>query len=396
MASIITSKVLVPISSEIIQDGAVYIENDIVKDFGKTENILKQYPHSDIKDYSDSIVLPGFINAHCHLELSALENKIEKGHSFSNWIIELGQNKRKLSQEEIIEGIEKGVKLLYDSGTVAVGDISSEYLSFDILNRSPLSGRVFWEFLAVDPDTIETRFNYLKKSFQEADSNRIKKGISPHSTYTLHQKAFDTINSYILKEKLYSTIHVGESSEEEEFFKYRIGGLFSFINNFYPIYDNFKNTSPLNYLHNRNYLLKDSLIVHLNILEEKDIQILKDYKLSVVHCPLSHKYFNHPKFKLEKLLENNINICLGTDSLASNEDLNMFKEMQRLKEIYPDLSNKSIVEMATLNSAKALNLDEGFGEIKIGKEAHLIALLNNSKSDPYEKIVFNKNKIKHL
>ncbi len=400
MTKLLVSKCLLPITRDPIKNGCLVLNGDIILSMGSYHDLKHDYPEALIEDHSDEIILPGFVNCHTHLDLTALGSLKSHSYSFTKWIKELIKLKSSLPEPEIISGIQNGINTLWDSGVVAVGDISSDYKSFNYLSNTSMTGRVYYEYLSLKPEDILPRFENLKKSIESliSPSNHpIDIGISPHSTYTLHPNAFETIFQYIRNNHYHSTIHVGESIDEMRFFSDRIGELFEFINSIFPVDKSITNTTPLTYLYNNSFLDHDMMIIHLNILDKKEIKILKDLNLSVVHCPRSHDYFNHPPFQLEMLLNEQINIAIGTDSIASNEDLNFFRELQRMYTKYPFLTYDKIIHMATISGSHAMKLRNGLGEISLGKPYHLIAVkINENISNPYENIIFNNRPVSHI
>jgi len=145
-----------------------------------------------------------------------------------------------------------------------------------------------------------------------------------------------------------------------------------------------------NFLYRNRLLPKNILMVHANCLETDDLPILREREASVVHCPGSHRYFDHPRFLYGMLKEEGINIALGTDSLASNSDLNMFKEMQYCLDSFAELTPRDVLQMATLCGAKALQMEKKIGTLEIGKEADIIGVkIQSPKADPYENVLMN-------
>ncbi|MDH4127511.1 MAG: amidohydrolase family protein, partial [Spirochaetota bacterium] len=298
---------------------------------------------------------------------------------------------------EIVSSIQVSMKSMWDSGVTVIGDISSNFISYNYLLKSKMFGRVYWEYLSLKPSDVNNRLDDLTKSIEQTykPQNLIKQGISPHSTYTLCDEAFETIVSYIKNKGYHTAIHVGESIEEQQLFYNRSGKLFEFINSYIPLSKDIYKTSPLKYLHSKGYLVKDSMLIHLNILEDDEIHILKNLNLSVIHCPMSHNYFNHPTFKLKTLLDYGVNIAIGTDSLASAYSLNFFEQLKQMKLKFPFLTHENIINMATISGAKAMQLNN-LGEIIINKSYSLIGIFcHETTSNPYETVIENNFPIIH-
>ncbi len=399
MKRLVLAKYLLPIQQEPIEGGCLVLDDDKVIAMGHYNDLKREYPGVPIDDLSQYTILPGFVNCHTHLELSPLKDQIEWRGSFTDWIKEVGKLKREMSEELILEGVEKAIQDLWEGGVAAVGEISSEYISYNILAQSSLYGRVYWEYISLRPEDINSRFNVLKDSMQEdiQGNSIIEVGVSPHSSYTLSHEAWQKINQFIQEKDYPTAVHVGESIEEQEFFTNRKGSLFKFINRICQVPEEVYHTTPLSYLHSKGYLMRDNMIIHMNVMDDRDVQILKDLNLSVIHCPLSHDYFNHPPFQLDTLLDHGVNIAIGSDSLASNHTLDFFEELRRMARNYPKLSMEKLIHMATLSGAQALRLKEGLGEIRVGCPYALIGVQHpDPVIDPFEAVVQNKLPITHL
>ena len=394
MKRLLTTKHLLPISSPAIKNGAIVLDDQTVIAIGDYSTIKADYPDLPVIDYSDYIILPGFVNCHTHLELTALAGKFQPSDSFTGWIKQMVRLKPSLTEKEMVKGIDEGIKMLWESGVIAVGDICSEHVTYDRLIKSPLRGVQFFEFLALQYDDVENRMKHLIDSLPNRKNKRIDVAISPHSTYTLCQKAFEMISIFIKESGYHSAIHVGESDEERHFFESRTGELFKFIHGYVPVSEKIKGTTPLTYLDKNDFLTNEAMMIHLNILLKEEIDILQKKNLSVIHCPLSHDYFNHPEFQMKLLVDNQINVALGSDSLASNKTLNFFEELRAVKRKYPFLSPEKIIEMGTLSGAKALKLPEGIGEIKPGCFYDLIGIsVFGRADDPCETVIGNQSSI---
>jgi len=399
MKRLLISKYLLPITTPPIPNGALILDDNTVIAIDSYTELKKDFPGLPEEDLSSYLILPGFINCHTHLELTPLKGRLKRTSSFADWIKQLIVQKSQLTSEKIIAGVEEAIDELRNSGVVAIGDISSEFCSHEVILRSGMSGRIYLEFIALNEDDIESRIKNIVKAIpqdiQQHDS--IQYGISPHSPYTICDKGFNTITSVIKSGGYHSAIHVGESDEEREFFKSNSGKLYQMMNTFSPV-DQRKNlSSPLTYLYSNHYLTEESMMIHLNVLQDHEIAIVKQYGLSVIHCPLSHDFFGHPPFKLKKLLSHGVNVALGSDSMASNDTLNFFEELRELKVKFAFLTSEEIINMVTINGARALKLGSQFGEIQIGQSCSLIGIPWQDKiTDPYENIIENRASVLHI
>ena len=159
-------------------------------------------------------------------------------------------------------------------------------------------------------------------------------------------------------------------------------------------------TSPLRHLIENGLMDPDCIVAHLNHLDDRDLELLSRPEwrnLHIVHCPKSHRFLHHRRFPLEALTERGLNICLGTDSLASNDSLNLFSEMRTAKKVYPTLNARDLIEMVTIRPARALKLERELGRIAPGYLADSIAIpFKGPTGDVYEAIIQNRGTIKWM
>jgi cytosine/adenosine deaminase-related metal-dependent hydrolase len=225
-------------------------------------------------------------------------------------------------------------------------------------------------------------------------------GLSPHAPYTTTTAVLQQATA-IAREKCWPlTTHVAESEEEFEMFMYRTGPLFDWLKSQRDMSDCGRG-SPVHYLEKIGYLKKNLLAAHVNYVWRDDAATLARRRVSVVHCPLSHDYFRHLRFPGAELRSAGVNICLGTDSLATVRkrnaqapELNMFREMQAFAADAPDIPPSTILKMATVNGAHALGRKGRFGELTSAASADLIVLpFTGSFPDVYESILHHSGDV---
>jgi cytosine/adenosine deaminase-related metal-dependent hydrolase len=185
------------------------------------------------------------------------------------------------------------------------------------------------------------------------------------------------------------TLHVAESAEEADLFREGKGALWEFCRRIFPGLAHPGGESPIGFLGRRGLIPKGSLLAHCNWADEADISILAAAEASVVHCPRSRAFFGHGGFPLEAFRAAGVNLCLGTDSLASNDGLSLFDEMAEFRREHPGVPAEEILAMATVNAARALGMPGDLGRLAPGAKADLIAVAmrHHSGADLYEEIV---------
>ena len=384
---------VLPITSPPIKDGIVLTDGKAIKAVGSGKELSK-FPYDEIIDCSGKIILPGFVNAHSHLELTGFRGKIEKGLPFTDWARKVVSIRKDITENEIATAIKDGVDELISSGVTTVGDFSQTGITAKILNERGLRGTVFLEFSGFNPEQKDEKLRQLKELLNyEIDSKLITVnfGIAPHAPYSVSPELLKESHNFAQEKRLPLAIHISEMLEEIEFIKNGSGAMKDLLIDFGVWNDKWMppQTTPVQYLQNMG-ILKGAIGIHLNIVTEDDIRILKENDVSVVYCPGSNKWFGRNwKYPLREFLNNDINVVIGTDSLLSNEKLNMFYEMRVLKENFPDLENDIILKMATVNGAKAIGFEGEAGEIAVGRKADIIGIdiEDSSFNNPIEYVI---------
>ena len=391
---------VLPVTSPPIKDGIVLTDGKAIKAVGSGKELSK-FPYDEIIDCSGKIILPGFVNAHSHLELTGFRGKIKKGLPFTDWARKVVSIRKDITENEIATAIKDGLDELISSGVTTVGDFSQTGITAKILNERGLRGTVFLEFSGFNPEQKDEKLRQLKELLNyEIDSKLITHhsslitvnfGIAPHAPYSVSPELLKESHNFAQEKRLPLAIHISEMLEEIEFIKNGSGAMKDLLIDFGVWNDKWMppQTTPVQYLQNMG-ILKGAIGIHLNIVTEDDIRILKENDVSVVYCPGSNKWFGRNwKYPLREFLNNDINVVIGTDSLLSNEKLNMFYEMRVLKENFPDLENDIILKMATVNGAKAIGFEGEAGEIAVGRKADIIGIdiEDSSFNNPIEYVI---------
>jgi cytosine/adenosine deaminase-related metal-dependent hydrolase len=375
VAVILRAEHVLPIVSPVIRDGGVVVENARIVDFGGFEEIRRRHDGEAV-ELGSQVLMPGLVNAHCHLDYTQLRHAISPQRSFTEWIRAINSHKRALHDEDYLGAIERGFSELRKWGTTTVANIES--FPELMLRMPPPPLRTWWFMEMID---IRHRF-----STEDAVAGALAFfeperpgwlggfGLSPHAPYTASGPLFELASRASTELGMPVTTHVAESREEWEMFKSATGELYDFMLKLGRwMYDCHHSHTPLGQLAHNVDLGSRWILAHMNELDDSDFALLDALpaKPSVVHCPGSHRYFRHAVFPLERLRATGVNLCLGTDSLASTDSLSMFDEMRGLATAHPALDAAEIVAIATVNGARALGFDGG--KIAIGAAADLIA-----------------------
>ncbi|HXH99870.1 MAG TPA: amidohydrolase family protein [Sphingobacteriaceae bacterium] len=384
----VSADYIFPINSEPIKNGIVSIapDGEIIGLYPSGSPDLKEQP----VEHHDGILVPGFVNAHCHLELSHLHQKIPVKEGLIPFIQHV-MDKRKTSDEKgINEAMVRADQMMADNGIVAVGDISNTGASIPLKQKSSIYYHTFIELLGFFPDNASTVFTAgqeLRKQF-----NGLPSSIAPHSPYSISKDLFKIIRKYCDDNDNILTIHNQESEEENKFFRYKKGGFPGFFETLKQDIDFFK-PQARNSIQTIIPLMPENcpiLLVHNTYTSLKDIYFIRRFgrQITWCFCPNANLYIEDRIPKIEMFLTHNFNITLGTDSLASNDQLCMLSEIKVIQDRFPGIPLNRALSWATLNGARFLGIDNKFGSLETGKKPGLNLITNvvNSKLSADSKV----------
>ncbi len=393
---ILYAKYILPITSEIIEDGAIVVDAGKIVDFGVREEIDSKFKEVERRlDLKNALIMPGFVNAHTHLELSDIKIKREV-KDFREWLYQIVEQRGKLFNVGGILGkikfvrallekrwgknVRKRIKEMLNSGTIAVGDVSNTGRLITTLLKAPIKVQIFIELISFEEERGREFFNIAKEIVSNANDvarkynleRKFKVSLAPHAPYSVSESLFRLIKNFNIGSK--TSVHLAEVIDEVEFIKSGTGFFRTFLiqRNRFDYSWSPPGVSPVKYLDKIGFLDENTLAVHCVNVDDEDIEILSERDVSVCTCPRSNFFLKVGKAPIRKFLDNGINVCIGTDSIASNRDLNILNELKFAREFYTDVSDGELLKIATLNGAKALGFDNVCGSIEKGKDADLI------------------------
>jgi len=329
--------------------------------------------------------MPGLVNAHCHLDYTDMAGQ-PAPKQFADWIKGLLARKAAASYADYAQAWLRGAAMLARTGTTTVADIEAvPELLPDVWSSTPLRVVSFLEMTGVrsgrTPKSILGEASAKIASLKPA---RGFVGLSPHALYSTSPDLLRATAEVAAKHHWRVTMHVAESKSEFDMYAQGRGTLFEWLKGQRDMADCGRAT-PVDLVRQYGLLGENFLAVHANYLQPGDIKALAKSKSSVVHCPRSHAYFKHQPFPYKELAAAGVNICLGTDSLASvtptrrAPELNLFTEMQTFSESNPNVPPAEILRMSTVHGARALGLTGSVGRIAPDSFADLITLPFNGK-----------------
>ncbi|HEX4263335.1 MAG TPA: amidohydrolase family protein [Verrucomicrobiae bacterium] len=376
---ILRARVVLPISRPPIEDGAVFISGNRIAQVGAWRDFTDP---ADVVDLGDAILMPGLINAHCHLDYTDMAGLMPPQKSFVDWIRLMLAAKSTWNYSEFAESWIRGAHMLRRTGTTTVVDFETvPELLPDVWSATPLRIISLLEMTGVksrrEPRAIlQDNVEHIRT----LPGGRCRPGLGPHAPYSTVSELLSLGADMARRRHWPLSIHVAESMEEFEMFMKGRGVMFDWLRRNNRDMSDCGLGSPVKHLDRHGVLGENCLAVHVNYLAPGDARLLRKKKTSVVHCPRSHFYFGHAQFPFNTFTRERINVCLGTDSLATVYkkprqivELNMFAEMQAFAARHARVSPETILQMATVNGARALGMAGQIGDISEKAMADLIA-----------------------
>jgi cytosine/adenosine deaminase-related metal-dependent hydrolase len=379
---ILRARLVLPLSGPPIPDGAVLISGNRIAAVGPWKS-LHDAGWTQAFDLGEVVLLPGLVNAHCHLDYTDMAGQLVPPKVFPDWLKLITTAKAGWSYTDYAESWVNGARMLVRTGTTTVADIEAvPELLPEVWDATPLRVLSFLEMLGItnrrSPRAILAE---AVDRIQSLTNDRCSASLSPHAPYSTLPELLRLSAETARRRKWRTTTHVAESAPEFEMFTQGRGIMFDWLQRSRRDMSDCGLGSPVEHLERCGLLGENLLAVHANYLTAKDASLLGRRKVSVAHCPRSHAYFRHEPFPLRPLTKARVNICLGTDSLASVlktrrqiVELNLFEEMRAFAENQPSLPPRPILEMATLNGARALGLHGQVGQLRKDAFADLIAV----------------------
>jgi cytosine/adenosine deaminase-related metal-dependent hydrolase len=381
---LLKARYVFPVTVPPIADGTVAIEGDRIVAVGQAR------PGAEVVDLGNAAILPGFVNAHTHLEFSDLKKPVgTAGMGFVDWIRAVIEARRRTSPDRP-RAVELGLQESVACGTTTLGEIAQ--LDWNPGPLWPEMPRltVFIELITPSPDQIRRVVDGIDplESFPWQASCGWEPGLSPHAPYSVHPELIDLAASTCAALHWPIAMHLAESREELEFLRSGGGPFLQFLSglpNWTP--DMLKpGARPMDYLR-KLQPVNTALVIHGNYLDDEEIRFLADHRrtMSVVYCPRTHAYFGHDRYPLEKMLAAGAAVALGTDSRASSPDLSVLAEMRFLAAEHPIVPPGVVLRLATLAGAQALGCGDWTGSLEPGKVADLavVSLPDRDGNDPY-------------
>ena len=379
---LLRARVVLPISQPAIPNGAVLLRGRRIAALGPWRELAGATRAQPV-DLGEVVLLPGLVNAHCHLDYTHMAGHFPPPRHFTDWLKLITSTKAGWDLADYTASWQAGAEMLLRTGTTSVGDIEAvPQLLPRVWESTPLRVFSFLEMIGIT--SRRPPLMVLREALDKLDAlapHGSRLGLSPHAPYSTVPELLRLTAEAARRRRAAVTVHLAESAAEFEMFVQGAGDMFTWLQRSGRDMSDCGRVSPVQHLHRCGLLQRGLLAVHVNYLARGDAALLSQHQASVVHCPRSHQYFRHEPFPLRRLARAGVNLCLGTDSLATvlkkrhqPVELNLFEEMRALAQAAPALAPRTILRMVTINGARALGQQGRLGELRPGAWADLIAL----------------------
>lgn len=369
MITYISANFIYPITSAPIKNGVLGLDKE-----GTINAVLTPDQAKDISNvrHYEGVIIPGLINTHCHLELSHLKNKIEEKTGLIGFVKQI-LALRQQPEKEVIAAMQNADEEMYNNGIVAVGDISNLLISKSVKQNSQIYYHTFVEVFGFNKSSepIIAQGLRLKNDFEP-----LRASIVPHAPYSVSTELFKEIQNVTRGDDILS-IHNQETEGENELFKTGKGTFAEFFNDIgiaqSEAHNSGKNAIQYHLPKMSKYV--NTLLVHNTFSSKADVKFAQHehQKLFWCLCPVANFYIENNLPDVRMLKEEKLKITLGTDSLASNHQLNILTEMQVLQDEKQISFNESI-KWATLNGAEFLGIANQYGSLAVGKKPGIVLI----------------------
>ncbi|MDE2680965.1 MAG: amidohydrolase family protein [Verrucomicrobiota bacterium] len=370
---LLRARIVVPISQPPIADGFVRVDGNCIIEVGAWADVKNK---SEAVDLGEVILLPGLVNAHCHLDYTDFVGAIPAPRSFTDWINAIVDLKENVDAAAHRESWLHGAAQCLRHGTTTLGNIETRPdLLPELWDATPLRLVSFLELIVIRANSDAAQA--VADAVDWIASHKPPRGhvgLSPHAPYTTKPDLLEACAAT----DLLMAMHLAESAEEDEMFRQGTGALYERLAGAGREMDDCGSSSPVTHAKRHGVLRDGTIGIHGNYLDDDDIRLLAENQVNLVHCPRSHDYFGHAPFRAEALRAAGVNLCLGTDSLATmragDAELSLFDELRSHREAFPDLDLETLLRCVTLNPARALGMAGQVGELAMDVFADLMTV----------------------
>jgi cytosine/adenosine deaminase-related metal-dependent hydrolase len=383
---IVCADAVLPGEERPLRDAAVVLDADeTILDVGPSRDIVPRHAGAPI-EHVRGVLMPGLVNAHAHVELSALRGKIQGGAGFVPWVERMIALRSSERPEEDSEEIERAAAELDAFGTVAIGEVTNTLGAVPALVRHGIGGIIFHELFGLDRAQALARLEQLHKDASDADgcipAPDFAYALAPHTVYTTHPDAVRAIVRIARERGVRTSVHLAEHAAERIFLERGEGPFFDFATRMHlPVQTfPFPRRGPIDAAEELGLLAPDVVLVHLTDARADELDRVARSGAPVVLCPRSNLYIEMKLPPLGEILRAGIVPALGTDSLASNLSLDLLAEARALGDRFPTVPKTTLLTMATASGARALGRSD-LGRLVKGLRPGVLAIRGELRPD---------------
>ena len=370
---------VLPVAQPPIRDGALVEQNGRITYVGPQQGAPSS---GDEVDLGDAVLMPGLVNAHCHLELTAMRGFLD-GLAFRDWILRLTNARRAVLTPDMLldaarlgvdEGLQQGITTFADTGDTGAG--------FDAMLERGVRGICYREVFGPDPAQCGEAIAALAEKVQAMEQRAtalVRVGVSPHAPYTVSDALFSATAAFARARRLPLAVHIAESTLESELVEQGSGAFADGLRS-RGISVATRARSPVALLARLGVLAERPLLIHCVRVDDGDVRLIAQHDCAVAHCPASNAKLGHGIAPLVSFLAASIRVGLGTDSVAANDRMDLLDEARLAallstarEQAHDALSATRALELATIGGARALGIDRDVGTLEAGKSADIVA-----------------------
>jgi cytosine/adenosine deaminase-related metal-dependent hydrolase len=377
MTRTLTARWIFPADGPPLERGTITIAGE------RIESVDAHGARTPDTDLGNVALLPGFVNAHTHLDLGGMRGLAPPSPDFTGWLRQVIAHRRTQSPQEVQTAIRAGIAEAIRFGSTLLGDIASGGASWEALSNAPLRAVVFHELLGLPLERQQPAFEEGRNwVWTHRGTETTRAGLSPHAPYSVGWLLLKLAACWCRDLQAPLAVHLAESSEEMQLIRSREGPFVAFLQDLGVWAPYWLVKSPRQLVQSWCKAAPRLLLIHCNYWVAPTAI---PRRACVVYCPRTHAAFGHPPHPFRKFLARGVRVALGTDSLASNPDLDVLAETRFLHAHYPDVPGEVLLRLITLSGAEALGWDDVTGSLTPNKSADLVVLPlpNVDKSDPY-------------
>ena len=409
MTKIYSARWVLPIASAGIDYGAVATEDDKIVAVGEASAIASRFPHAPVTNFGTSVILPGLVNSHSHLELTVMRGFLEcQEHDFFAWLRKLTIARMVMGADDLFVSAACGAIEAARAGITCVGDSSSVATrAMKAVSEIGLRGIVFQESFGPDPNVAEQTVAALQHeldAMRAIETSLVRAGVSPHAPYTVSAPQLELISRMAIDDKLPLMMHAAESQAEKSLM---LEGSGAFADGLRKRNIDWKapGISSIQYLARHGVMEAKPLLAHCITVDDDDIEMIRVTGASVAHCPKSNAKLRHGHAPFGKFINADLKVGLGSDSVASNNNCDILEEAQfallsaraaKTDSGPENLNAEMALFAATLGGARALGLDHVVGSLRAGMQADLTVigldgLHQRPVTNPVDTLIFSSS-----